>query len=346
MNVAEVKQITREWVEVHGQHLAGFRAAHFMGSINRLPDDAPFPTQSSDVDMSIIHDGATAEHPVDLEYKGLMLEYGLRNKDFYESAEKILATPGIATDFMGDCIIADPDNILRRIQPQVQREYKHRKWVRARLDHEKQVIQQNIDHLLAVKNPMDALIPVLYITAYIAGTVVMADIKAPTHRKCLIRQKEVLAIHNRLDLHEEILAFIGCATFTGDHTMNALDQAIAAFDYAVAVKKTPSPFDFKLHPHLRSYFYEGSLEMIQAGYQREAVPWIILFHMIAMGAIQNDGDDTAKQMHFAHFAQTLALLDLTQLDAIQRRIKQASILANNIYQVAEGIMTSHPDIID
>jgi len=345
MRVVEVKAMVHEWMETYGQSLPGFRAAHFMGSINQLTDDASFPAHS-DVDMSIVHDGETRMEPIDLDYKGVMIEYGLRNPQLYETAEKILASSDLAPQLVQDSIIVDPHDFLRKSQPQIAREYKRRKWVQARVDNERQIIDASIAQLRGATNLPDALLAVWNLTLYLGGAVTVAALQPPTHRKSLVRMKEVLAPLDELELHEAVLQFFGCADVTPQQARTLLNDAANAFDFALSIKKTPAPFDFKLKPHLRPYFYEGSLEMIDAGYHREAAPWIAALHATAIMTIQIDAEDDARRNYGLRYQDLLMALDLAHPDAIERRKQQVSELAERTFKVAGKIVAGHPEVVD
>lgn len=345
MRVVEVKEIAREWIEMHGQLLPGFRAAHFMGSINQMADNAPFPSHS-DVDMSIVHDGETQMEPVDLEFKGVPIEYGLRNPQLYETAEKILASSELAPQFVQDSIIADPHHFLRKSQPQVAREYKRRKWVQARVANERQIIDTLIANLYGATNLPDTYFAIWSLTVYFAGAVTVAALQPPTHRKSLVRMKEILAPRNELDLHEAVLQFFGCADLTPEQTRIFLNDAANAFDFALSIKKTPAPFDFKLKPHLRPYFYEGSLEMINAGYHREAALGIMAMRAAAIPTIQIDAEEDARRDYDLRHQHFLVTLDLAHPDAFERRKQQVSALAERTFRVAGEIVAAHPEVVD
>ena len=53
MDVGSAKAIAREWVEANRQDWPDLRAAHLVGGITTMPDDAPFPA-TKDVDVYLI----------------------------------------------------------------------------------------------------------------------------------------------------------------------------------------------------------------------------------------------------------------------------------------------------
>ncbi|HEX9115854.1 MAG TPA: hypothetical protein VGA61_07280 [Anaerolineae bacterium] len=103
MNAGEVKQAAKQWVAENLAAWPSLRAAHLVGSVAAAPDDAPFPAYK-DVDMHLIFDEGSPMlisrgpflHPIEAEYRGLMIEAGLKPVADYRSPEAVLANPEIA----------------------------------------------------------------------------------------------------------------------------------------------------------------------------------------------------------------------------------------------------------
>lgn len=53
MQVKAVKDIGRQWVREEASKVAGFYGAYFIGSINWMAEEDPFPT-TSDVDIKVV----------------------------------------------------------------------------------------------------------------------------------------------------------------------------------------------------------------------------------------------------------------------------------------------------
>src|SRR4051812_2498336 len=144
MNARQAKATTRAWVEANADDWPGLRAAHLVGGITSLQDEAPFPT-TKDVDVHLIVDEATAALEADgpgpnileVSYGGLSIEAGVKSVADYASAEAVLANPEIAYHLTVDSILFDPTGWLRALQEPVRRDYPRRRWVLARLAHER-----------------------------------------------------------------------------------------------------------------------------------------------------------------------------------------------------------------
>ena len=155
--------------------------------------------------------------------------------------------------------------------------------------------------------------------------------------------KELLHERDRLDLHEEALEVCGVAYLSRAEVEALLRDMALAFDRAVEVKKTPAMHSWKLQPYLRPYAVEGSQEMIDEGHYREAVFWIALPHVTAHLVLQNDAPEAEKSMFQTSFDHLLDHLDLRMPRNWPERVQCARILAQKIFQIADGLAALHPE---
>src|SRR5262245_36765289 len=157
MNVRQAKETARAWVEANVDAWPGLRAAHLVGGITSLPDEAPFPA-TKDVDVHVIVDEASAKLEVDgpgpnlleITCGGLAIEAGVKSLADYAAAEAVLANPEIAYHLTVDSILFDPAGWLRALQEPARRDYSRRRWVLARLGHERRGFAGALDLLRSV----------------------------------------------------------------------------------------------------------------------------------------------------------------------------------------------------
>ncbi len=144
MNAHQAKLAARSWVEAQIGGWPGLRAAHFVGGITTMPDEAPFPAHK-DVDLHLIFDeGSPAQDGdgpfgtlIEVAHGGVSIEAGVKSVAEYQSAEVVLANPEIAHHLTLDVVVDDRGGLLRELQPEVRREYRRRRWVSARIEHER-----------------------------------------------------------------------------------------------------------------------------------------------------------------------------------------------------------------
>jgi hypothetical protein len=338
MNVKRVIEQASMWVEREGRQIPGFRGAHLMGSILAMAPDTPFPS-CRDVDFNIVVDDemyVTATH--DIAYSGLMLEYSTVSIARYCSAEDVLANPELAANLAVDGILADPHGILAPLHQAVAAQYAQPRWVRARCEYEQQVVVQALEGLRRAATPGEALWFLSNIALFLSGLLAEASLWPPTHRRCLVVLRDVLHAAGRRDLHEATLQLLGWAHLRRQDVEGYLRDCALAFDCAVAVTRTPVPFQVKFQPHIRPYIIDGAQEMIDQGYHREAMFWISGFLLFANAAIQADAPAAEKPDFQASLDRLLTEMGLNGSGDGAARAREAEVLVEAIAAVAHALV--------
>jgi hypothetical protein len=357
MKVFQAKQMVRAWIEANRGQWPGLHAAHLVGGITSMPDHAPYPF-NKDVDLHLVFDEGSpvlrAEGPfmnvLEVAYGGLAIEAGVKSVAEYRSADVVLCNPEIAHHLMVDSLLYDPSGLLRGLREGVRRDYPRRRWVLARIDHER----HGLDGALALR-PMAAarygasgeLNMLGYATTFITAVLCVATLKAPRMgSRMLLRIRQILAAYDRLDLYDELLAILGLRDVGPARVEQLLREGMEAFDLAVAVRKSPHPAQHKLHRHLRPYFVEACRSMLAEGYHREALCWLILFYLSATDVILVDGPEAEKPKFAAYQTGFLSALGMEAAATRAARYEQADRLFDRIFAVAEEIVARHPGVVD
>jgi hypothetical protein len=124
-----------------------------------------------------------------------------------------------------------------------------------------------------------------------------------------------------------------------------LRAAIEAFDIAVRVKRTPHPFGYKMHAHLRPYLVDGTQEMIREGFHREAVGWLMAYYASSIQIIQADAPSKLTLDMQAKFEECMGQqLGLTGADTWKVRIKRARAVFSEVFTLADEIIAHNPAI--
>lgn len=358
MNAGQVKGTAREWVAVNLERWPGLRAAHLVGGITTMPADAPFPAHK-DVDMHLIFDEGSpalqlqAEGPflniVEAEYQGLLIEAGIKSVGEYRSAQAVLANPEIAHHLTADSLLYDPSGLLAGLQEPVRREFPRRRWVLARVAHERNGLRGALELLPVARAMWGATgeVNILgYSFTYIGALLSVATLKPPrVGSRLLLHMRETLADFGRLDLYEEVLEILGLRDVGPARVAQLVQEGGEAFDLAVHVRQTPHPFQHKLHGHLRPYFVEACRSMLDDGHHREALGWVLPFYTSATDVIMADGPDTEKPRFAARCAAFLTALGMDTATARSARFERAYRLHERCFALAADIIASHPVIV-
>jgi hypothetical protein len=357
MDVKQAKQAAHAWVESNCSHWRGLRGAHLVGSVAMLPDDAPFPP-TKDVDLHLIFDESSPAltnagpflNNLEVEHQGVSIEAGVKSIGDYRSAEAILANLEIAHHLTVDSLLYDPDGLLRGLQAPVRREFARRRWVSARLAHERAGQARALALLPAMRARLGASgeVSILgYANTFLGAALDVAALKPPGGGgRVFVRLRRALAELGRADLHEELLGIMGAADVAPARVEQIVAEGAVAFDLAVELRRTPHPFQHKLHRHLRPYFVESCRSMTAEGHHREAMPWACAFYFGATDVIMVDGS-AAEQRRFAagraDLLQELGMATDAQRSAKAERTRR---LAEQVFALADEIAANHPGIVD
>jgi hypothetical protein len=300
VNVLDAKGIARDWVAANAQDWPGFRAAHLVGGITAMDEDATFPL-TKDVDLHLIFENGSAllqQHgPVpnilEAQVAGLAIEAGLKPISDYESPAAILGNPELAFHFTVESSIYDPDGWLSGLSRAVIPHYADREWVDARMRHELIGLERAFG-MRALANellgPSGELSMLGYSSTFLAGAFSVAALRSPKiGGRVFVTIREYLDELDRLDLHERLLAIFGLDRMSLPEAQELLEETAQFFDLALIRKQRPHPFDHKLHGHLRPYLVESCQRMIDDGFHRESVAWMLPFHLATTDILAIDG---------------------------------------------------------
>lgn len=356
MNTGQVKQVIKEWLTAQLPNYPGLVAAHFVGGITTTPDAAPFPSYK-DVDVHLIveegspalqHEGPFASS-LELAVKDVMLEGGFKSVAEYQSLEAVLSNPEIAHHLtLASSILYDPTGLLQRLHEQVAREYARRRWVMARLEHERRGIAWALGLIPIARSVGGGLgeVQILgYSFTFVMAALSVATLRSPsTGSRCWLRGREVCEEHQRRDLYEEALAVMGVAESTPERVRQLLAEGADLFDLAVTVKRTPHPFGHKMHPHMRPYFVDSCRSLLEEGFHREALLWVSPYYGASCSIILSDGPEQAKPTVAERGAQLLEEFGMGTAEARAARIAEAQLLHERFFTLATDIAMRHPGI--
>jgi hypothetical protein len=336
VNVAEAIARAKTWVETEASRMPGFRGAHLLGGVNELPADAPFP-RHRDVDLHVVLEQQPWRENLELLYEGVLLEVAFTDPSLYASADAILINPALACNLAVKSVLADPSRLFQDVQPRVEREYALPRWVAARCEWSKKAARDHLQRLADANSTRDVLFHSTFLAFSLSELIAGACLRPPTTRRSLTRLGTLLDEHDRPELLEELLRALGCAHLSREQVEERLRECAEAFDRAVEVHRTPIPFGYKLHPHVRPYLVEGARELVDEGHPREAMPWIWSFHGIAHTALEKDVPE-AERPHFeAGFARLLGELHLGSPSGWRARFERFEPLVAETFELADSI---------
>ncbi len=345
MIVKHAKDVARQWVLEEASNVPGFYGAFYHGSMNWLPDDATLPA-TSDVDVMVVF---TELSPVKLGkfiYRDVMLEVSYQSSDQLQSPDQILGQYHLAGSFRRPSIIADPTGQLAKLQAVVAKAYVKRQWVYKRCEHARDKVLRNLLRLQETEPFHEQVTAWLFATGVTTHVLLVAGLKNPTVRRRYVATKELLADYGQLGFYETLLEMLGCAQMSRRRIEQHLAALSEVFDATKAVIKTPFFFASDLSEIARPIAINGSRELIEGGYHREAIFWMVATYSRCQKVLHHDGPVEMRERHSPGYRQLLGDLGIRSFADLQQRSEEVKGLLPRIWEVRGAIMAANPDIED
>ena len=344
MRVESARAAAVDWVLRHASPEPWFRGAYFGGSTVGLPPDAELPP-TSDLDVFVVTAGADPPSAVGkIVYRGTLLEVSHLPEHLLGSAEEVLTHYHLAASLRADSLIADPTGRLRLLQADVSRHFAEEVWVRRRCEHAR---QRSAGRLAA----MDASAPWHeQVTSWLFGTgvtthvLLVAALRNPTVRLRYRRAAEVLLTYGHADLYPELLRLLGCADISPERVEQHIAALARTFDAAAAACRTPYRFRSDISPEARPIAIEGSRDLVQSGWHREAVFWIAATFARCQAILTVDAPDEQRALAPA-FDAVLADLGILSTGDLRARAEVATRFLPRLWETAEAILSANPEIV-
>lgn len=344
MNIGAAKAIARQWLAEEWEGTPGFLGAIYCGSTNWKADETEY-VPPSDIDILIWVDGES--RTLERLYRdGVILQPSVvPYSQLSRTPEGILSDFRIASHFSVPSIIADPTGHLTMLQRAIAPEYARRPWVRARCERVRTRIDEILDTWLTPDLATDAFwmqVMDFYYAVFILSEIVpVADLRDPTVRKAFVLSREILAKQGRLDLQEALFVLLGCQHLSRADVEAHFAVYESAFDQASAFVHTPFFFSADVSAAARPVSVGGVREIIDSGFHREAMFWMVFIYSVAVKVMQTDGPSAEKVAHLAQYRQQMADLGLCTKEDISARVAQLKALTPAFMEVAEQIMNNN-----
>jgi len=348
MNAKQARRSAQHWIDSNQQHWPGLVAAHFVGGVTTMADHEYFPP-TKDLDLHLIFDASSPMlqekgpfmNILEERYEGVAIEAGVRSMAEYESIEKVLGNPEIAHHLTLDSIVDDPFDYLSTLQIGVRAGYCDPFWIAERIDYERRGLDAAFDLRAPAGEmfgPAGEMTILGYTTTFAKAVLDVGSLHAPRIGSRLgVNLGARLETLGRTELFDETLMFLGIEPVSSTTVAWWLERGSVLFDEAVAMRKSPHPFQHKLYPHLRPHFVDSCRRMIDEGHHREAMWWLMPFIEATTDILLVDGPADRKQGIADTQSEFLQLLNFTDPAARDAKYAQARACYERYFALAEEL---------
>jgi hypothetical protein len=346
MKVGQAREAARQWVFEEVSGVPGFCGAYTAGSTNWLPDDADLAT-TSDLDvMVVLADSNRASKRKKLIYRNTLIEVSYLRDDQFRLSELVLSDYHLAPSFATTNIILDPSGHLTALLAAVRSDYAKRRWVKTRCANARNKV---LEYLRSINEEWllhDQVIACLFAAGITTHVLLVAGLRNPTVRARYMAVRELLADYGRLEFQDELLELLGCAQIHRRRVAQHLATLMHLFEAAKEAIRTPFPFASDIRDSGRPGAIDGSLEMIECGYDREAMFWIAVTHSRCHKTLLCDASQELQQSFRNSYMDLLSDLGISSFTEIRQRCTEIERVLSRVWEVAEAIMSANQGIED
>lgn len=235
----------------------------------------------------------------------------------------VLSDYHLAGAFRCDGILADPTGTITTLRRQIDREYATPHWVQQRCSQARIRAQQRVTGFRDEKALHDKVTTLFFGAGLCPHMILVADLANPTIRRRYVASGLVLKRRSNPDLHERLLATLGSRTWSRRKAENHLAYLAEAFDMACSVLRSPYRFASDMSLAARPIAVDGSLEMIQSGFHREAAFWLIAIMSRSRAVVTMDGSSDQMAWMDKAYWRLLHALGIENEEALNERADQA-----------------------
>jgi hypothetical protein len=346
MRVGQARETARHWMIEEASGIPGFCGAYTAGSTNWLPDDADLTT-TSDLDiMIVLADPSQASRRGKFRHREVLLEASYLGKNQFQSADLVLSDYHLAPSFQTTNILLDPSGHLTALRAIVCRDYPKRQWVRRRCANARDRVLEHLRSINGVALLRDQVMACLFGAGITTHVLLVAGLKNPTVRARYVVVRELLADYDNVEFHERILELLGAARISRRRVNQHLATLTDIFDAATKAIKTPFSFASDLSDVARPIAIEGSLELIERGYHREAMFWIAVSHSRCQKVLSGDASGELPQSFSDSYRYLLDDLGIASFVDVRRRCAEVERFLPQVWEAAERIIAANQRIED
>lgn len=345
ITAGDARGAAKAWVTGIAAEMPGYRASFLAGSTAGLPDAAALPAWS-DTDVMIVVEGDASAKAGKFLSNGILLEGTFLSQDSLAHPEAVLGRYHLANAVVTGTILDDPTGWLADVQEAVRRDFARRRWVEARCANARDSVTSGFQALSGTASLAEMAQAWVFPIGVVTHILLVAGLRNPTVRRRYEVVHDLLVECGQGAMHERLLESLGSRHLTLPQVARHLEAVTRMFDAASPVRAGSYRFSSDVSEITRPISIDGSRDMIDRGYHREAVFWLVVTGSRALQKLAHGSGPAAARPFEPEYAELLADLGIASFDDVLARREQALALLPEVWHVAQGIMDAHPDIID
>ena len=346
MKVKQAGEAARQWVIEEVSGIPGFCGAYTAGSTNWLPDDADLTTTSDFDVMVVLADLNRAGKRGKFIYRDTLIEVSYLSNDQLRSSDLVLSDYHLAPSLWTTNIILDPSGHLTALLAAVRCDYAKRRWVHTRCANARNKLLGYLRSINEESPLYDQVIACLFAAGITTHVLLVAGLRNPTVRARYMAVRELLADYGRLEFQDALLELLGCARISRGRVDRHVATLTHIFDAAKEATRTPFPFASDISDSARPIAIDGSLELIERGYHREAMFWIAVTHSRCHKVLSRNASEEMKQSFRNSYRDLVSDLGVPSFTEIRQRCAEIERVLPRVWEVAEAIMSANQGIED
>jgi hypothetical protein len=192
----------------------------------------------------------------------------------------------------------------------------------------------------------DQVIAWLFAVGITTHVLLVAGLRNPTVRTRYMAVRELLADYGHLEFHEALLELLRCARISRERVAQHLATLTGVFNAAKEAIKTQFLFASEISDNARPIAINGSLELIERGYHREAMFWIAVTDSRCHKVLYHDAPVEVKQRFSHSYRELVGDLGVPSFAEVRWRCEEVERILPRVWELAEAIMAANQGILD
>jgi hypothetical protein len=346
MTVKQARDLARNWMIEEAERIPCFCGAYTAGSTNWLPEDAEL-NAASDLDIMVVLAGQSQPgNRRKFMYHDILLEVSYLQQDQLQSPEQVLSDYHLAPSLRTAKVMFDPFGHLSPLLAVVSREYARRRWVRRRCAAAKEKVLAGLRSVTECAPLHDQVIACLFAAGITTHVLLVAGLRNPTVRTRYVALSDLLAEYGHKEFHETLLELLGSARLSRERVSEHVTALADVFDTASTAIRTPFPFASDVNDGTRAISIDGSMELIERGYHREAMFWVGVTHSRCQKILSSDAPQRLNRSIKDSYHALLGDLGLSTVQEIRRRRAEIERVLPQVSDMAETIIAANDEVAD